>query len=168
MTGRVLWPAPASKEAIETSFPSSKTRKSSFWKSRTGNPFLGSWLTTSIRTREDCTRMLLCAELGCSGRCAKLPEIRNETKTTPSAPATVNFILARILFPPNESWCSFCCKHNYAASLTRCGSWVCKGCVCEKEELTSKNESHLLISRTTLRPPAFLVFLLMKTEQTAI
>ena len=42
--------------------------------------------------------MTVCAAIGTSGCCAKLPEIRNETRTTPSVLGTVNFTSARIFF----------------------------------------------------------------------
>src|SRR5947209_17121699 len=58
---------------------------------------------TSTRTSEDLTRMVVCAELGCLGSWAKLPEIRNKTRTRPSVPGTVNFSSARILFPPQTA-----------------------------------------------------------------
>ncbi len=36
--------------------------------------------------------MVVCADLGCSGCCARLPEIRNEARSRPGAPGTVYFI----------------------------------------------------------------------------
>ena len=66
---------------------------------------------TSTSTNEDCSRMVVCADLGCSGCCARLPEIRNEARSRPGAPGTVYFIsgafillLTRLCDGANAMW----------------------------------------------------------------